>query len=64
MAIKYLAGDRLIGTTAERTALTTTVTGSPTANASLSVGIDSIDEDDDYGYIHDFEEWFSANTSA
>ena len=38
--------------------------GSPTANASLSVGIDSIDEDDDYGYIHDFEEWFSANTSA
>ena len=33
MAIKYLAGDRLIGTTAERAALTTTVTGSPTANA-------------------------------
>ena len=38
--------------------------GSPTSNASLSVGIDSIDEDDNYGYIHDFEEWFSANTSA
>jgi len=38
--------------------------GSPTANASLSVGIDSIDEDDDYGYIHNFEEWFSANTTA
>ena len=38
--------------------------GSPTSNASLSVGIDSIDEDDDYGYIHNFEEWFSANTSA
>ena len=38
--------------------------GSPTSNASLSVGIGSIDEDDDYGYIHNFEEWFSANTSA
>jgi hypothetical protein len=38
--------------------------GSPTSNASASVGIGSIDEDDDYGYIHNFEEWFSANTSA
>ena len=38
--------------------------GSPTSNASLSVGIADIDEDDDYGYIHNFEEWFSANTSA
>ena len=38
--------------------------GSPTSNASLSVGIANIDEDDDYGYIHNFEEWFSANTSA
>ena len=38
--------------------------GSPTSNASLSVGIGSIDEDDDYGYIDNFEEWFSANTSA
>jgi len=38
--------------------------GSPTSNASLSVGIDNIDEDDDYGFIHNFEEWFSANTSA
>ena len=33
MAVKYLAGDRLIGTAAERTALTTSVDGSPTANA-------------------------------
>ena len=24
----------------------------------------NIDEDEDYGYIHNFEEWFSANTSA
>ena len=31
-----------------------TVTPSPT----------SADADDDFGYIHDFEEWFSANTSA
>ena len=38
--------------------------GSPTSNSSLSVGIGEIDEDDDYGYIHNFEEWFSANTSA
>ena len=38
--------------------------GSPTSNASVTVGIDLIDEDDDYGYIHNFEEWFSANTSA
>ncbi len=38
--------------------------GSPTSNASASVGIANIDEDDDYGYIHNFEEWFSANTSA
>ena len=38
--------------------------GSPTSNASASVAIGSIDEDDDYGYIHNFEEWFSANTSA
>jgi len=38
--------------------------GSPTSNASASVGIGNIDEDDDYGYIHNFEEWFSANTSA
>jgi hypothetical protein len=33
MAVKYLAGDRIIGTAAERTALTTSVEGSPTANA-------------------------------
>ena len=38
--------------------------GSPTSNADASVGIANIDEDDDYGFIHDFEEWFSANTSA
>ena len=38
--------------------------GSPTSNASASVGIANIDEDDDFGYIHNFEEWFSANTSA
>ena len=33
MAVKYLAGERLIGTAAERAALTTSVEGSPTANA-------------------------------
>ena len=38
--------------------------GSPTSNADASVGIANIDEDDDFGYIHNFEEWFSANTSA
>jgi len=38
--------------------------GSPTSNAAASVGISNIDEDDDYGFIHNFEEWFSANTSA
>jgi hypothetical protein len=38
--------------------------GSPTSNASATVGIDNIDEDDNYGYIQNFEEWFSANTSA
>ena len=38
--------------------------GSPTSNADASVGIANIDEDDDYGFIHDFEEWVSANTSA
>ena len=38
--------------------------GSPTSNASATVSIDNIDEDDDYGYIQNFEEWFSANTSA
>ena len=38
--------------------------GSPTSNSSATVASSSIDADDDFGYIHNFEEWFSANTSA
>ena len=34
------------------------------AYSALKSGYANIDEDDDYGYIHNFEEWFSANTSA
>ena len=38
--------------------------GSPTSNASATVASGLIDADDDFGYIINFEEWFSANTSA
>ncbi len=38
--------------------------GSPTTNSSLTVDYTLIDEDDDYGIIQDFEEYFSANTSG
>ena len=36
--------------------------GSPTSNASVSVGIDNIDADDDFGVIHDIEEYFNDST--
>ena len=40
--------------------------GSPTTNASLTVAAESISANDDYGYITNFEEFFSgdANTSS
>ena len=38
--------------------------GSPTTNSSLTIDYTLIDEDDDYGIIQDFEEYFSANTSG
>ena len=36
--------------------------GSPTSNAAASVGIDNIDADDDFGVIHDIEEYFNDST--